>query len=324
MLKRLIQKSLAFSIFIPASIALAADAYPSQPITIVVAYPPGGSTDVAARFLAQDLSKRMNQQVVVDNRSGAAGAVGTMHVSRATPDGHTLLFASSAELSVAPSIRKSTPYDPKKDLAPVAMVAHVPFILAANKELGVSSVQELVEYAKANAGKVNYSSFGNGTSNHMVGEAFKLEADIDMVHVPYRGSAPSLQDLVGGQVQLTFDTITALLPLIESGRVTPLAIATPERSSLVPDIPTVSESGFPGFVGGTWFGIMAPKDTPAAVIEKASAAIQESLSSPEMTEQFLQRGFVPAPADADALAAHIQSEGTRWKGVAEKIGLQLD
>lgn len=324
MLKRLTGLLLAVSIFSPVAAAQAADAYPSQPVNLVVAYPPGGSTDVAARLLAQDVAQRLKQQVVVDNRSGAAGAVGTMHVQRAAPDGHTLLFASSAELAVAPAIRKSVPYNVQRDLAPVAMVAQVPFILVVNNDLPVSSLQELIDYARANPGAINYSSFGNGTSNHMVGEALKLETGIDMQHVPYRGSAPSLQDLVGGQVQLTFDTITALMPLIESKRVKPLAIATAERSALVPEIPTVVESGFPNFVGGTWFGIMAPRDTPPAVIEKAAAAIQESLASPELKEQFVNRGFVPTPRNAEALAAHIKAESDRWKGVADKIGLQLD
>jgi len=324
MLKRLSRVFFAVSLAVPTAVAIAADVYPSQPINIVVAYPPGGSTDVAARLLAQDLSKRLNQQVVVDNRSGAAGAVGTMNVVRAAADGHTVLFASSAELTVAPALRKSITYDVDRDLVPVAMVAQVPFILAVNNDLPVNSVQELVAYVKANPGKVNYSSFGNGTSNHMVGESLKLEANLDMEHVPYRGSAPSLQDLVGGQVQMTFDTITALMPLIEAGRVKPLAIATAERSALVPNLPTVAESGFPGFTGGTWFGVMAPRGTPPEVVEKLSFAIRDSLNSPEIAEQLSQRGFIPTPRDPAGLTEQIQKESARWKAVQEKIDLQLD
>lgn len=324
MLKRLSRVFFAVSLAVPTAVAIAADVYPSQPINIVVAYPPGGSTDVAARLLAQDLSKRLNQQVVVDNRSGAAGAVGTMNVVRAAADGHTVLFASSAELTVAPALRKSITYDVDRDLVPVAMVAQVPFILAVNNDLPVNSVQELVAYVKANPGKVNYSSFGNGTSNHMVGESLKLEANLDMEHVPYRGSAPSLQDLVGGQVQMTFDTITALMPLIEAGRVKPLAIATAERSALVPNLPTVAESGFPGFTGGTWFGVMAPRGTPPEVVEKLSLAIRDSLNSPEIAEQLSQRGFIPTPRDPAGLTEQIQKESARWKAVQEKIDLQLD
>lgn len=300
----------------------AANAYPSRPVTVVVAYPPGGSTDTAARLVAERLGARLGQSTVVENRPGAGGVIGASSVAKAAPDGHTLLFAASPELSIAGLTNKDLPYDPNKDFAPISMVGQVPFILVANKNFPPNTVQELIDYAKAHPGKINFSSFGNHTSNHLGGELFALQAAISMTHIPYRGSAPSLADLVGGQVQITFDTITAVLPLIRADKVKALGVATKKRSPLVPDLPTISESGLPGFTGGTWFGLLAPAGTDPAIVDKLSTELRDILASPEIIEQFGSRGIQPSPSTPDAFKEFLAGEIAKWADAAKKIGIE--
>jgi len=302
----------------------AADDYPSRPVRVIVAYPPGGSTDVAARLLAERLTATLKQSFIVENRPGAGGAIGAAAVAKAAPDGYTLLFAASPELSIASITTPNLPYDPNKDFAPITMVGQVPFILVANKEFPPDNVKELIAYAKENPGKVNFSSFGNNTSNHLGGELFNLQAGISMTHVPYRGSSPSLTDLMGGQVQVTFDTITAVQPLIQSGKIKALAVATPQRSPLAPDLPTVAESGVPGFTAGTWFGLLAPAGTPPAVVEKLSASSRAILASETIRKEFASRGIQPSPSTPDELRAFVAGEIDKWTQAARKIGIKAN
>ena len=229
----------------------AADGWPSRPVRMVVAYPAGGSTDIVGRLLAERLARLWGQPVVVENRSGAAGTLGADAVAKAAPDGHTLLLAASPEIAIARSTQRDLPYDPVRDFAPVGLLAQSPFLLLANNALGVADVRELVALAKARPGGLNYASFGNGTSNHLVGELFKATAGVDIAHVPYRGSGPMMTDLVAGTVKLAFETVAAGLPHARSGRVRALGAATPRRSPLAPDVPTFDEQGFAGFTGGT-------------------------------------------------------------------------
>jgi len=299
-----------------------ADSYPTHPVRIVVAYPPGGSTDTAARLLADRLGKALGQTFVVENRPGAGGTIGAASVAQSKPDGYTLLFAASPELSIARITTKDLQYDAGKDFAPISLVGQVPFVLVANKDFPPNTVRELIAYAKANPGKVNFSSFGNNTSNHLSGELFNLRAGISMTHVPYRGSSPSLADLMGGQVQVTFDTITAVLPLIQGDKVKALGVATSERSPLVPDLPTISEGGVPGFTGGTWFGLLAPAGTSPEIVDKLSKTTSGILKSPEIEKEFATRGIQPSPTTPAEFQAFLTGEIAKWTDVAAKIGIQ--
>lgn len=298
-----------------------APSWPTKPVRIVIAYPPGGSTDIAGRLLADRLSKALGQQVVVENRGGAGGTIGAQSVVRAEPDGYTLLLAASPEVSIAPVTMKAMPYDPVKDLMPITLVGTVPFFLVANPGFPANTLAELIAYAKANPGKVNYSSYGNNTSNHLVGELFKSTAGINAVHVPYKGSGPSIIDLIGGQVQYTFDTPAATLGHVKAGKLKAIAVATPQRIANAPTVPTFAEAGLTGFVGGTWFGLLAPAKTPKPIIDKIHADVVAALGSPELRKAFEERDIIPGGNTPDAFGRFIQSEVTKWRDLASKVGI---
>ena len=302
--------------------ALAQATYPTRPIRVIVAYPPGGSTDVAARLISEPLSRALGQPVVVENKPGAGGTIGASFVAKSDPDGYTLLFGSAAETSIAQVTMKNVPFDTLKDFAPVTLVGRVPFLLVTNAALPPNNLRELIDWIKANPGKVNYSSFGNNTTNHLVGEAFKVAAGVQVAHIPYKGSGPSVADLIGGQVQYTFDTITAVLPHVRAGKLKAIAVATAQRSALVPDVPTLSESGLPGFTGGTWFGLLAPAATPAPLIEKLNRELVAILRSDAMRKEFESRGIEPVGDTPQEYARFIRTESDRWRDLAAKIGLK--
>lgn len=301
-----------------------AEDYPAHPVRIIVAYPPGGSTDVSARILAERLTTRLKQSFIVENRPGAGGAIGANTVAKAPADGYTLLFAASPELSIAKLTTPDLPYDPNKDFAPISLVGQVPFILVANNDFPPNNVKELIAYAKANPGKVNFSSFGNNTSNHLGGELFSQQAGIKMTHVPYRGSAPSLTDLMGGQIQITFDTITAVYPLIQSHKIKALAVATPQRSPLAPELPTISESGLPGYVAGTWFGLLAPAGTPQPIIDKLAAETRSILESEAIRKDFASRGIQPSPTTPAEMRTFVSGEISKWTEAMKKINAKTN
>jgi len=301
---------------------LAQAPWPIKPVRIVVAYPPGGSTDIAARLLAERLGKALGQQVIVDNRGGAGGTIGALSVVRADPDGYTLLLAASPEVSIAPTTLKSMSYDPVKDLQPITLVGQVPFFLVANPQFPPNTLGELIAYAKANPGKVNYSSYGNNTSNHLVGELFKATAGIDTVHVPYKGSGPSIIDLIAGQVQYTFDTPAATLNQVRAGKLKAIAVATPERLANAPGVPTMAESGLPGFIGGTWFGLLAPARTPKPIIDRLHAETAALLNGAELRRAFEERDIIPGGNTPEEFGRFIAAEVGKWKTLAARIGLQ--
>ena len=298
-----------------------APVWPTKPVRIVVAYPPGGSTDIAGRLLAERLTKTLGQSVIVDNRGGAGGTIGALSVVRADPDGYTLLLAASPEVSIAPTTMKAMPYDPVKDLLPITLVGVVPFFLVANPDFPPNTLAELIAWARANPGKANYSSYGNNTSNNLVGELFKASAGIQTVHVPYKGSGPSIVDLIGGRVQYTFDTPAATLAQVRAGKLKAIAVATPQRLANAPGVPTMAEGGLPGFVGGTWFGLLAPAKTPRAIVDKIHDDVVAALNSPELRKAFEDRDIIPGGDTADEFGRFIQAEVAKWRDLAAKVGI---
>ena len=307
----------------PASVVGAADGvYPVRPVRLIVGYPPGGSTDIAARLIAQKLAPVLAQSIVVDNRSGASGMIGAGIVARAEPDGHTVSFAASPEVAIYRALVKDPPYDSLRDFQPVALVGRVPFMLVVHPSVAAGSVKELIALAKARPGALNFASFGNGTSNHLVGEAFRAAAGISIVHVPYKGSAPAIADLLGGQVQMTFDAVPVVLPQVRAGKLKALAVATPRRSPLASDVPTMDEAGVAGFAGGTWWGVLAPARTPAPVVERLSKEIAAILRAPDVQQTFTERGFEAVGNSPAEFRAFIESESKRWLKVAQGAGIK--
>lgn len=301
-----------------------AQEWPTKPIKLVISWPAGGGGDTVARMVAAGLSKNLGQPVVVDNRPGAGGKIGTLSVVRAQPDGYTLLFAAPSELSVAGATVRAMPYDPLKDLQPVTQIMTGPYILAANPGFPPNTLAELIAYAKANPGKVNYSSFGNNTLNHLYGEHLNAVAGIRTTHVPYKGSAPAMADLVAGQVHYMFDNAASILPLVKAGKLKAIAVMAPQRLPDAGSLPTIAESGLPDFGTGTWLGVLAPANTPPAIVNKLSKELSAVLHTPDMVRQFEERHIRPVGNSPEEFGRLIQSELTRWQAVVQKAGLVLE
>ena len=300
----------------------AAQAWPTKPVKLIVGYPPGGGTNTVARLLADHMSKSLGQQVVVENRPGAGGRIATQSVARSDPDGYTLMFASDAELTIAQVTVKAMPYDPLKDLAPIALAGRGPYVLATNAGFAPNTLAELIAYAKANPNKVNFGSFGRGSQNHMIDERFKAAAGISTVHVPYKGSGPVIADLAGGQVQYTFATPGATLPLARGGKLKILAVAAAQRLAKADTIPTMSEAGLPGFTGGSWYGLLAPAGTPAAIVDRLHAEVVSAFQSPGILKTLEDLSILPATSTPAELAQLIRSETDSLRQLAAKIGLE--
>jgi tripartite-type tricarboxylate transporter receptor subunit TctC len=301
-----------------------AQPFPSKPIRIVVPFPAGGTTDVLARAAAQKLTDTLGQPAVVDNRPGAGGNIGAELVAKSPPDGYTLLMGTVGTHAINPALYPKLPYDHMRDFAPVILVAGVPNVLVVNPALPVNSVQELVAYAKANPGKLNFASSGSGTSIHLSAELFKTAAGLAMTHVPYKGSSPALMDLIGGQVQLMFDNLPSALPQIRGGKLKALAVTSPERAPALPDVPTIAESGFPGFEASSWFGLLAPAGTPQPTIAKLNAEVAKWLASPEAKEKLLAQGANAAGGTPEDFAKHIAAETAKWQKVVKESGAKVD
>ena len=303
---------------------VSAQAYPTKPIRIVVPFPAGGTTDVLARAAAQKLAETLGQPAVVDNRPGAGGNIGAELVAKSAPDGYTLLMGTVGTHAINPGLYPKLPYDHVKDFAPVILVAGVPNVLVINPALPVNSVPELIAYAKANPGKLNFASSGNGTSIHLSAELFKTMAGVQMTHVPYKGSAPALQDLVGGQVQLMFDNLPSSLALIKGGKLKALAVTSATRAAALPDVPTLAESGLPGFEASSWFGLLAPAGTPPLVIGKLNGEIAKWLATPEAKERLLTQGAIAAGGTPEDFARFIAAETAKWQKVVKDSGAKVD
>jgi tripartite-type tricarboxylate transporter receptor subunit TctC len=297
-----------------------AQGYPNKPIRIVVPYPPGGFNDTLARTVGQKLNDAWGQPVVVDNKPGGGTLIGTDAVAKASPDGYTLLITPFA-FAVNPSIFKKLPYDPLKDFAPITLAAATPNLLVANASVPFNSLKELIASAKAKPGRLSYASTGTGSSNHLSMEKFKQMAGVDIVHVPYKGSAPAVTDLIGGQVDLMFDNIPNVLPHVKAGKLKVLAVTSPKRSSHVPEVPTVIEGGVPGYEVSVWFGIAAPAGTPEPIITKLNTEIVKVLNLPDVKEKFAAQGVDVVGSTPAEFAAHIKSQMATWDKVVKDAGV---
>jgi len=301
-----------------------AQSYPAKPIRLVVAFAPGGASDLLARMLAMRLSDSFRQTVVVDNRPGAGGIIGSDLVAKATPDGYTLLLGSAAAFAITPHLNVRLPYDTADDFAPVSPFASLTFVLTVNPKVPAHSLKELIALAKAKPGTLNLGSAGNGTTTHMVGELFKHTAAVDLVHVPYKGAGPAMVGLVSGQIQVLFDAAITTLPQLKAGRIRALAVGSPKRSPLFPDLPTMSEAGLPGFTAGNWFGVFAPSGTPAAVVARLNAEIAKVMAQPDSREDLLRRGAEPFTSSPQAFRDLIASEYERYGKLVQVSGIQFN
>ncbi len=311
--------------------AWAQPGWPSKPVKIVVPFAAGGTTDILARAMAPELSKAFGQQFIVDNRAGAGGNVGAEIVARAPADGYTLLMGTVGTHGINRALYPKLPYDPIKDFAPVTLVAGVPNVMEMNadkaRQLGINNVQDFIKYAKANPGKLNMASSGNGTSIHLAGEMFKHMTGIFMTHVPYRGSGPALMDLVGGNMDVMFDNLPSSMQQIKGGKLKPLAVTSAKRSSALPDVPTVEEAGGPalkGFEASSWFGLLAPAGTPADVVSRIQQESAKALASPAVREKLEAQGAIPGGNTPAEFAKMIADEHAKWAKVVKASGARVD
>ena len=314
----------ALCVALLASSMAAAQGWPARPIKLVVGFPPGGGTNTVGRLLADQMSKSLGQQVVVENRAGAGGRVGAQSVARAEPDGTTVLFGTDAELAIATVTTKAMPYDPTKDLSPVSMAGRGPYVLAVHGAFAPNTLAELIAYARANPGKVNFGSFGKGAQNHIIDERFKLAAGIATTHIPYKGSGPMIVDLVGGQVDYTFATPAVTLPLAKAGKLKILAVGAAQRLAAADQVPTMAEAGLPGFTAGSWYGVMVPAGTPAAVIQRLNAEVVASMKAPEMRGALDALSILPTSSTPAELGQLIRAEIASLQALAAKIGLEAE
>jgi tripartite-type tricarboxylate transporter receptor subunit TctC len=302
----------------------AAQNYPTKPITIIVPFPAGGTTDILARIVGQGLSKELGQPVVIDNRGGAGGNIGGALAAKAPADGYTLFMGTVGTHAINASLYKKMPFDHVKDFQPLSRVAMVPNLLVAHPSQPFKTVKELIAYAKANPGKLNFASSGNGTSIHLSGELFKTMAGVDMVHVPYKGSAPAMTDLIGGQVGIMFDNMPSAIQHVRTGKLKPIAVTTAKRSPELPDVPTIAEAGVPGYEATSWFGLFTTAGTPAPVVGKIHGALMKVLADPEVKKQIAGQGAEPVAEKPEQFAQFIAAETAKWAKVVKASGASLD
>jgi tripartite-type tricarboxylate transporter receptor subunit TctC len=301
-----------------------AQEYPTKPIRLVITYPPGGNTDLVGRALALKLGEFMGQQVVVDNRGGAGGVLGSMITAQSAPDGYTIMLGTSAGMVINPLLSRKLTYDPVKDFAPVSMVVIVPQLLVINPQLPVKNVRELIAFAKAKPGYLNAGSSGVGTPNHFGTELLKWLAGVDIVHVPYKGGAPALTDLLGGQIQMAFSSVPAVLPHIKAGRLVALGVGSAKRSPALPNIPTIAEAGVPGYEYTTWYGIFAPAKTPRTLIARLNAEIVKAMETPDIKDRFTALGGDPDPETPEELRAYMANESAKWAKIIKAANIRVE
>jgi len=313
----------AFALLAAFSSAVAAD-YPSRPVTLIVAFTPGGPSDVLARIVGRQLEKILGQTFVIDNRPGGAGNIAAETVAHAAPDGYTLLMGNNGLLATNQSLFRKLNFDAERDFAPISLIGSQPNILVVNPKLGIASMGELIAYAKADPGKLNYANSGFGAAAHLSAELFKSEAKVDIVSVSYKGAAPALQDLIASHVQLMFATSASVIGFLKAGTLRPLAVTTLKRFSLMPDLPTVAELGLPGFDATTWHGLVAPAGTRRDIIETLNRATVQALADPDTVRQLHDLGVEVGSSTPEEFAAYIRSEIPKWAAVVKASGAQVE
>jgi tripartite-type tricarboxylate transporter receptor subunit TctC len=313
---------LVYALLLALLASLAHAQYPNRPVKLIVPFPPAGATDIVGRIVAQKLGEQMGQSVVVENKPGAGGSIGSDLVAKSTPDGYTLLMATSSTHSIGPVLQK-LPYDPLKDFAPITHVANVPNVLVVSPVLPVTSVQELIAYAKARPGQLNFASSGVGTIVHLNGELFKMLAGVDLVHVPYKGTALSIPDVANGSVAMLFDSLASVQPHIKSGRVRPIAVNAQKRSALLPEIPTLAEAGMPAFDRYTWFGMFAPAGTPRDIVARVNAEVATALKAPDLLERFAAAGAEAVGSTPEQFVERIKSDAAKWAEVIKAANVKV-
>ena len=321
MLNKLFMAAWFFAMFAPAA---GAQTFPDRPVRILVGYPPGGGTDLVARLVAQPLGERWKQPVIVENRPGAAAIIATEAVAKSKADGYTLLMAYATELAVNPATFRKLPYDPLRDLAPIARLGSAPLVMAAHPSLPAQTVAELVALAKAKPGALSYSSSGQGSVHQFAGELFKLRTGIDIVHVPYKGSGPATADAVSGQVQVTFASVASVLRFVQSGRLKALAVTSPERSPQLAGVPTMQEAGVADVQLTSWYGLLAPAGTPAAVLDKIAADLAAVMASPVLANGFSAQGLDLVRDTPAQFAVFIRSEGEKYARIAKSARIEQE
>ncbi len=301
-----------------------AQTYPSKPVRVIVPFPPGGTTDIVARLVADQFAATLGQPAVVENRAGAGGSVGATEIARAAPDGYTLGLATVSTHGVNPAINAKLPYDPLRDFTPISNLATVPNVVSAHPSTGINDLKGLIEKAKASPGKITYASAGMGSLSHMLGELFKSSTSTDLLHVPYKGSGPALNDTLGGQVSIFFDNLSSSLPHIQSGKLRALAVSSPARLDVLPNVPTFAEAGVPQLNDPSWFGLIGPPNLPQPVLAKVHEAVTKALASSEVRERMRQAGAVAAGNSPQQFAAQIRTEVERHKRVAAERGIRIE
>jgi len=306
------------------AVAGAQEAWPAKPIRVVVPFPPGGATDIIGRVVAAELGKAFGVSAVVENRAGAGGNIGSELVARSAPDGYTLLIGTVGTHGINTSLYSKLSFDPVRDFAPVTLVATVPNVLVVHPSVQAGSVRELITLLKSRPGRLNYASSGNGTSIHLSGELFKSMTGTFMTHIPYRGSSPAVADLLAGQVDLMFDNLPSSLQHIRAGKLRALGVTSAKRAAALPDVPTIAEAGVPGYEASSWFGLLAPAGTPAAIVQKLQQSLSRSLAAPDVREKLLGQGADPVGNTPEAFAQYIQDEIAKWAKVVRASGAKVD
>ena len=315
---------LAVFFSVGAAVSWAEQGYPNRPVRLIVPYPPGGPTDIMGRIVSDVLTRRLGQNFVVDNRGGAATAIGAEMAARAQPDGYTLLVSSETTFAVNPALRPKLAYNPMRDFAPVSLLTTQPYVLAVSPSMSANSVAQLIAYAKAHPGQLRYGSAGTGSANHLAGEMFKHAAGIDILHVPYKGNGPAIIDLISGQISLMLGSISSLQPHAATKKLRLLAVASAKRAAAAPDVPTFAEGGMPGFEVNGWNGIVAPRGTPAPIIKRLNAEIVAGFAQVDVQERLKKQSIDAATGKPEALSAHMKSEFARYDKLIKAVNLRIE